>query len=287
MKIINSLNNIEQIYIDNQFSFEKWFQYIDSINPDLKQLCFDDYNEVIKSGEYTFEKDYLPILNNVLKDLNLRNKMIESFESTTKNIEETIYNKLGRSVDVVVLLYVGLGNGAGWVTNVGKDTYCLLGAEKIMELNWCDKASMYGLIYHELGHVYQEQYGILERDFDNNRHKYLWQLFTEGIAMYFEQLLVGDFQYYHQDICGWKNWCDNNLDQIKLDFTNDLDNMTFENQRYFGDWVKYKDHSDVGYYLGTKFIHYICKEYNFNDILAFEIDKVEELYNKFIIEKIR
>lgn len=51
---------------------------------------------------------------------------------------------------------------------------------------------MYGLIYHELGHEYHNQYGVLDRTLDSNRHQFLWQLFTEGIAMYFEQMLIDD-----------------------------------------------------------------------------------------------
>ena len=35
--------------------------------------------------------------------------------------------------------------------------------EKIMELGWCDTDAMIGLIVHELGHVYQSQFGVLHR----------------------------------------------------------------------------------------------------------------------------
>lgn len=100
--------------------------------------------------------------------------------------------------------------------------------------------------------------------------------------MYFEQTLIGDYNYFHQDKNGWKNWCDSNLNQIKKDFYNDLENMTSNNQRYFGDWVTYKGYSDVGYYLGTKFVQFICKDYTFDDILSFDIEKVEKLFKKFM-----
>ena len=58
--------------------------------------------------------------------------------------------------------------------------------------------------------------------------------------------------------------------------------MTFDNQRYFGDWVKYSNHSDVGYYLGTKFVQYICKNHKFDDILLFDIKQVEILFSNFL-----
>ena len=102
--------------------------------------------------------------------------------------------------------------------------------------------------------------------------------------MYFEQALIGDFDFYTQDKNGWKNWCEDNFNRIKNDFANDLNEMTFENQRYFGDWVDYHGRCDVGYYLGAKFVEYICMRYKFDDILLFDIDKVGELFNGFLME---
>lgn len=66
----------------------------------------------------------------------------------------------------------------------------LLGIEKIMELNWCDINSMTGLIIHELGHVYQAQYGVMDLQTDSVADQFLWQLFTEGVAMVFVRYLL-------------------------------------------------------------------------------------------------
>lgn len=282
LKIINAINKIADIYSNESFDINEWYSYIESINSNLKQLCLDDMNEAISTGLVTFENDYLPILNTVINDDKNRNEVLTSFEIVTKNLEDKIISKFGKTIDVEIILYLGLCNGAGWVVTIDDKTYCLLGIEKIMELNWCDVNSMYGLIYHELGHVYHNQYGILERIFNNNRHQFSWQLFTEGIAMYFEQTLIGNYDYFHQDKNGWKEWCDKNISQIKIDFYNDLNDMIFENQRYFGDWVYYNEHNDVGYYLGAKFVQFICSKYQFDDILSFNIGLVEKLYLEFM-----
>jgi hypothetical protein len=58
--------------------------------------------------------------------------------------------------------------------------------------------------------------------------------------------------------------------------------MSFENQRYFGDWVSYNGQGNVGYYLGTKFIHYLKGKYKFEDILNSDISKVKKEYKEFI-----
>ena len=282
MKIINTLNKILDIYSNESFDINKWYRYIEGINPNLKQLCLDDMNEAISTGLVTFENDYLPILDNVIKNKKSRNEVLSSFEEVTNNLTDKIISKFGKTIDVEIILYLGLCNGAGWVVTLDNKTYCLLGIEKIMELKWYDINSMYGLIYHELGHVYQNQYGVLERTFENNRHQFLWQLFTEGIAMYFEQTLIGNYNYFHQDKNGWREWCDKNINQIKIDFYNDLNDMTFENQRYFGDWIYYNEHNDVGYYLGARFVQFICSKYQFDDILSFDIELVEKNYKEFL-----
>lgn len=54
---------------------------------------------------------------------------------------------------------------------------------------------MSGLIYHELGHVYHKQFGRFQQHSDSDGRNFVWQLFAEGIAMYFEQVLVLDILY--------------------------------------------------------------------------------------------
>lgn len=283
MRIINTINDIFDIYSSGSFDINKWNNYINRINSKLGQLCVQDMNEAINTGQVSFKKKYLPILNNVINQKEKLDELQKNFIKVTESLKDNILKKFNKTIDVEIVLYLGLCNGAGWVAEIENKVYCLLGIEKILELNWYDMNSLYGLIYHELGHVYQKQYGVLEREFDNNKHQFLWQLFTEGIAMYFEQTLIGDYEYYHQDKNGWKYWCDNHIEQITLDFSNDLNLMTFGNQRYFGDWVYYEGYSDVGYYLGTKFIQYICKQYDFDEILTFDIYEVEKVFKEYTI----
>ena len=281
MKIIDTYPAISAVYEGTAFSFEKWKTYIDSTLPGASSLFVSDVKKCLETGEVSWEKDYLPVLNAVALNVELREKAYDSFCRATENLERTIYDRFGKNLDVDIIFYLGLCNGAGWVTQYHGRTSIFLGIEKILELNWCGIDDMRGLIYHELGHVYQGQYGILERTFDNNTDSFLWQLFTEGVAMYFEQTLVGDPNYYHQDRDDWKKWCDDHFEEIKKDFGRDLKTMTFSNQCYFGDWVKYKGRGDVGYYLGCQFVRYILSWYKFDEIICFDMDRVTQLYQQF------
>ena len=282
MRIIDTYPAMLAAYEGTEFRFEKWRSYIDSVLPGASSLFISDMKQCLETGEFSWETDYLPVLNAAALHDGSRERAHDSFCRATENLERSLYDRFGKGLDVDLIFYLGLCNGAGWVTEYQGRTAVFLGIEKIMELNWCGIDDMYGLIYHELGHVYQGQYGVLERTFQNNTDRFLWQLFTEGIAMYFEQMLVGDPDYFHQDKDGWKKWCDDHFEEIKADFDRDLKTMTPANQCYFGDWVEYNGHGDVGYYLGCRFVRCIRSAYELDEMICFDTDTVTQLYRQFI-----
>ena len=282
MRITDTCPALLTAYEGTAFRFEKWKSYIDSALPGAAPMFIADMEQCLGTGRFSWEENFLPVLNAVALRGELRERAHDSFRRATEHLERSLYDTFGKGLDVDIVFYLGLCNGAGWVTEHQGRTAVFLGIEKIMELNWCGTDDMYGLIYHELGHVYQRQYGVLERTFDHNADRFLWQLFTEGIAMYFEQVLVGNPDYYHQDKDGWKKWCDDHFDGIKADFDRDLATMTPANQHYFGDWVKYRGRGDVGYYLGCRFVHHILSMYELDEVICFDMDTVVPLYQQFI-----
>lgn len=282
MRVIDTYPALLTACEGTAFSFEKWKSYIDSALPGGASLFVSDMKQCLETGKVSWEKDYLPVLNAVALQDDLRELAHDSFCKVTENLERSLYDKFGKSLDVDIVFYLGLCSGAGWVTEYQGRKAVFLGIEKIVELNWCGIDDMYGLVYHELGHVYQWQYGVLDRTFDRPADRFLWQLFTEGIAMYFEQALVGNPEYFHQDKDGWKAWCDSHFEEIKGDFDRDLNTMTFAAQRWFGDWVEYRGRGDAGYYLGCRFVRYILSMYELDEIISFDMDAVTRLYRQFI-----
>ena len=280
MKIIDATKDILTSYENGQFNIEKWKAYIGSMLPDVKDICLRDMAESISAG-LSWEDGYLPVLNSVFDNTEKISKIIKSFSKVNENLNERVYEKFGKSLDADIILYLGLCNGAGWVTKVSGKTTVLLGIEKIIELDWCDIDDMNGLILHELGHVYQAQYGVLNRQLASSRDQFLWQLFTEGIAMVFEQEIVGDSDYYHQDRAGWKNWCSQNFRLILRSFISDLDTMTRGDQRYFGDWANFNGYGDVGYYLGARFVRFLLGSVCFDDLISYDADDVRTGFEMF------
>jgi len=281
IKIIDTYSQINTLFENEMFNQTKWELYMDSIYDKAANVLLNDLEECLDNGIYVYEKDILPIINAVYRHPDLE-KLHASFCQITEDLNKKVIDRFGRELDIDIVLYVGLCNAAGWVTNINGRDVILLGIEKILELNWYDKRSMSGLVYHELGHVYHKQYGMFHQQSDSSSQNFVWQLFTEGIAMYFEQALVNDFNYYHQDNNDWLKWCDNHFQQILEDFHSDLPTMTKSNQKYFGDWVRYNGKGDVGYYLGTKFVQQLCGKYEFDRLINLDIDSVFQEYLYFM-----
>lgn len=255
---------------------ERWLLYIDSIIPNSSQAFLDDVEK------YDFARDCLPHIQNVLVKQEDVEEAVRAFDVVTHGLHDKLMHLFGKSIDVEIILYLGLCNGAGWVTTFNGQTKILLGIEKIVELGWQDVASMTGLINHELGHAFHEQYGVLDRHFDAKADELLWQLFTEGIAMVFEQMLIGDEGYYHQDQDGWKLFMAQNLDQLKVDFDVNLHRSESARQHFFGDWTSYHGYGDAGYYLGTQFVRFLLEKYAFDELLSMDLDRVKHGYNDFL-----
>lgn len=280
IKIVDTYAQIGGLFENGIFQYDRWEAYMNSIFENSAHILKDDVDEYSRNGNCVFERDIQPILEAVCGNPEL-DVLHEAFLAVTDGLGEKIKEKFGREPDTEVVLYLGLCNAAGWVTEINGKDVVLLGVEKIIELDWCDVDCLYGLIYHELGHIYQKQYGNLKQKSADAKKNFVFQLFTEGIAMYFEQVLLEDFEYFHQDKNGWKAWCDEHLNEIAEAFHNDLPTMTRISQRYFGDWVFYEGHCDTGYYLGTRFVQQLLKEYGYEDLICLDIDKVYELYERY------
>ncbi len=276
MNVINTCLKESFPFSEKAFSLEAWTDYIDTLLPN-SSACF-----LSEIADYDFERQCLPVIQNALRSHEKWQETLSSFATVTEGLHEKIQAIFHRTLDADLILYMGLCNGAGWVTEIGGRIVVLLGIEKIIELDWCSVCDMYGLIYHELGHVYQAQYGVLERQCATSADEFLWQLFIEGIAMCFEQELIGDANFYHQDQNGWKSFMDDHIMQLKHDFAADLAVMDRHTQRYFGDWADYQGYGDAGYYLGTQFVRFILKGHAFDEIISFDLSKVREQFAAFL-----
>ena len=281
MHVIDTSPEMERFCARGSFDREAWARYMDAALPGGRALCEADLEESLEK-DLDWARDFLPVLDAACRDAAGRARVRELFRRVTEGLEARIVKCFGRAPEADVVLYLGLCSGAGWVTELNGKCAVLLGIEKILELSWDNADDMTGLVYHELGHVYQAQFGVLHRDAEQAGDDFLWQLFTEGIAMVFEQEVAGSPEYFHQDKNGWKAWLDAHLQSLAADFRKDLETMTPSSQRYFGDWVNYEGQLDAGYYLGARLVRHMLAAAPFDELICFDIPAVRRGFEGFL-----
>lgn len=254
MKFIDTYDDIVAFFPDSGFDRSVWRVYAAKISKELADKAEKDANG------YDFCKEILPVVTAAVSDKAKLGMVHRSFQSVVRGLNCRFIEKFGIDIDVTVILYLGLCNGAGWATTLdGKDTV-LLGIEKIAELDWCGEESMRALIFHELGHIWHKTVGNFCIKAEEQSEKSILQLYQEGIAMFCEQILCGDESFYHQNKDGWLDWCLKNEKVLKREFLRRL-KQSESTQDFFGDWCGYRGHSDVGYFLGCRFIRRLSSQY--------------------------
>ena len=269
MEIIDAYEQIAHYFPLQEFSIFNWEQYAGHISRTLVDLVKDDIKD------YSFEKDILPVVKSAFANHEKQLTIHNNFQEITQNLSQRIQNTFGVQLEVDLILYLGLCNGAGWATELDGRPVVLLGMEKIIELAWDDKKDMIGLVYHELGHIWHRQVRNRETILENQRDKALWQLYSEGVAMFFEQMLCGDMDFYHQDTEGWLNWCIANRRSLFVEYyTRLVSNRSVRD--FFGDWNAFQGKTDVGYYLGCELVKSFQEELSLKEIANLELSVVEE-----------
>ena len=250
MEIIDTMDLIGRYFEGRAFSLDVWRRYAGEISPTLSAKCEAD------AGVYSFEADVLPVIQNALAKPDKLAAAHASFLAVTQGLEEKIWAVTGATIDAVLLLYLGLCGGAGWATELDGRPAVLLGLEKIVELDWGGEAAMAGLVTHELGHLWHFQ--SRKAPWFEESKPALWQLYTEGVAMFFEQELLGDPDAFHQYGPDWKTWCDAHKGELAAEFAKRVRER--ESVRaFFGDWQSYRGHADIGYYLGARLIRHLSQ----------------------------
>lgn len=278
MRIIDTYSSIFTAFKDDSFDMRLWQSYAENAYPGLIKKIQNDYSGRI-SDKFDFDKKILPILNGVIKKSNLSEKAHNAFTEVTNDLSVKVNSKFKTDLDVDIILYLGLGNAAGWATSINNKKVILLGLEKIVELDWCSKENMIALIFHELGHIWHFEYEKKKLLY-SSKERAIQQMYREGVAMVFEQTLCEDDCFFHQDQNGWLEWCEANDALIKREYVKRLKSRESV-QDFFGDWCSFMNHSDVGYYLGAAFVRFLMKDCTLEEIAKMKIRDVCKQFYKF------
>lgn len=270
MKITDTFFQAGACFANGVFSKARWDHYMENCLPHVREMVEQD------AAGYDFDREILPVLNQAGQQPEKLWELHSSFLAVTGGLEERIARLLGTGLRADVVLYLGLCNGAGWAAEVNGRPTVLLGMEKIVELNWVSPQAMTGLVYHELGHLWHFQERKEPWWEATTAQKALWQLYTEGMAMYCEQLLCGDMEFYHQDRDGWHSWCRENRRRLFQEYLRRV-RAGESVQDFFGDWCSFEGRSDVGYYLGAELVRTAAESRSRQQLLDLGFEEALEL----------
>lgn len=273
-EVINTFPKFKSVFQDNlektvDEKIKIWLENYINYYPELKQKCINDY----ENNGYNWNdiaRDM--VFNRTAKDFIKMNEAHNNIIGILNKIESNI----DYSLDIVIVIYCGLCNSAGWVDTFKNKRAILFGLDKIAELNWHEKERLEALVSHELCHVVHfEMRGtdsLPQKYINDNYYEGIWRVYEEGFAQYFQHVLL-DKQVYSRG----KNWLEKckakekDLKQIYLKKLYDGGVNDF-----YGDWFSILDISDAGYYLGEKFISILNEEYSMEQIAKLDFKTIEE-----------
>ena len=188
-------------------------------------------------------------------------------------IHEKTQEALKLDLNILYVIYVGIGCGAGWATTLEEQPACLFGLENIAECGYTTEEALAGLTAHEIGHLLLSQ--------RRQRHGLaagggpFWQLYDEGFAVRCEQIVLGDGSWHEQNGQeGWLDWCTANKAWLAAEFLRLVDNGQPVNS-FFGSWFSIKRRSGCGHFLGCEVIRSLEQAVDFEEIALLPRDEIE------------
>ncbi len=205
------------------------------------------------------------------------------FKTARKNIL-TVYEpicqraseKLGISFDIVAVIYVGIGCGAGWATRYEGQPAVLLGLENIVKERWQTKNRIEGLIAHEIGHLAHIEWRNGWDTFENEEKNPLFLLYSEGFAQRCEQLITDRDKWHLTQDTDWLSWCEKSKGWLAKEFLARLDKSE-PVKDFFGSWFDIQGKKYTGYFLGYSFIRELERKYDLREIALLDSDNVRGL----------
>jgi hypothetical protein len=241
----------EQIELWAREYMSGWQELLDRQIEDYAEQNLN-WQDIARERIFPYLKDRMPAVRRARRNLL---KLCPAICSRAEQV-------LDFPADPYLVIYVGIGCGAGWVTTF-RDRYSILfGLENIAECGWSDAESITGLISHEMGHVVHYQLRAQSRKtFGSDAW---WQLYTEGFAQECEALIHDSSHQGAQDN-DWFTWCQANQSRLAAAFLQAADEGKPVNT-FFGSWFEIEGHSETGYFLGHEVIKALGRQLSFREI---------------------
>ena len=252
---------------------ELWETSYISKYPELLQKQLHDYASMGMSwrklaGEKVFPhlRNYLPVMEEA------RENLLEVVPATLRKASEALEIDL----DVIFVIYVGIGCGAGWSTRYRSTPAVLLGLENIAELGWSSRESLEALVAHELGHLAHMAWRNEWDSFAQAEKDPLFQLYSEGFAQRCEHIIQGadTWHRYQAQDDGWLLWCLEHKAWLAGEYLRRCREGLPVNE-FFGSWLDIQGKKHTGYFLGHELVRWLQRDSQIKTIATLSVGEVK------------
>ena len=247
--------------IDEQI--ELWYSEYMASWPELRQKQIDDYAKEGVDWHQIAKEMVFPYLDNRLPAMKGAHAGLLDLCAP---IFDLARERLQFDADIVIVIYVGLGCGAGWVTNYAGKPAILFGLENLVECHYETQPALTGLIAHEIGHVAHFNWRA-KNELAHGAGPW-WQLYIEGFAQRCEHVILGQ-DLWHMKVMSpdekWLGWCQENKAWLAAEYL-----RTVEEDKpvssFFGSWYDIRNRKQTGYYLSHEIIRELESSLPYNQM---------------------
>jgi hypothetical protein len=218
----------------------------------------------------------------VFPELTQRLPLMEATAKALPGVWERVLGQAGENLgfreEVLGVMYIGIGCGAGWATEYRGVPAVLFGLEMIAELEWHTPERLEGLCAHELGHLIHRFWRGEPLEPLEERPAGL--LYTEGFAQRLEELIRGGRSFHQGQGTGWVERCAERLPEIAREYLSRLDGGDV--REFFSSWFDFRGIKYAGYFLGHRFIRYLEARYTLREIASLARETLEAEARAFL-----
>jgi hypothetical protein len=269
-------NRVKNLPLDDQIN--RWATDYLASWPDLLRIQLNEYIASKTDWQQVARSRIFPFISERFNTIQIaRDNLILVCESTYLRAEKV----LSFRSEVVMVIYVGIGCGAGWVTTFRDKPAILFGLENIAELDWHDRKVIEVLVAHEIGHL--AHYHWRSTNNLNKGKGPWWQLYEEGFAQRCESLILGRDSWHQMgNDTNWASWCQHHKKLLAKKYLDTVDSGKPVTP-FFGSWHNIRGKIETGYYLGHEAVMEIENQIGSEELATIDADKVETNFKPILI----
>ncbi len=253
-----------------------------------RTLYMKKYPELVSKLLQSYEEDRLnwdEITKKIFPSLPRCFPLMQRARDNILRLYLAIYSKAAENLkldfNIIFVIYVGIGCGAGWATKYGGRPAVLLGLENIVEEKWHTQQKLKGLISHEIGHLAHMNWRNEWRIFEEAEKDPMFQFYSEGFAQRCEHVILGNETWHFAQDQKWLSWCKRHKSWLAKKFLKRIKKQASVKD-FFGSWFNIQGRKQTGYFLGHEFVRELEKTYSLREIALLKVDKVRKLGMQYL-----